>query len=209
MPLEINKEILFPGDVICTANGVAAGEGTYILSGQIRSSVVGDLEIKSADDLKGVFNSDESADKNLIVSVIPRRRLHPLPMVGQIVCCKVIGFSDQSVSCTIFAAADELTNGDFRGIIRREDIIAHGKETVNIYDHFQIGDIVVARVICLGDSDGYFLSTTEPELGVIVARCKDGHLLKPVCYDSMLCPVTKRPEKRKVSKVQDAYTIYA
>ncbi|XP_071604625.1 exosome complex component CSL4 isoform X3 [Heliangelus exortis] len=59
----------------------------------------------------------------------------------------------------------------FRGTIRREDIRATEKDKVEVYKSFRPGDIVLAKVISLGDAQSnYLLSTAENELGVVVAR---------------------------------------
>ncbi|KAM9612183.1 exosome complex component CSL4 isoform 5-T5 [Morphnus guianensis] len=63
----------------------------------------------------------------------------------------------------------------FRGTIRREDIRATEKDKVEVYKSFRPGDIVLAKVISLGDAQSnYLLSTAENELGVVVARSEAG-----------------------------------
>lgn len=39
---------------------------------------------------------------------------------------------------------------------------------------FRPGDIVMARVISLGDAQSYLLSTAENELGVVIATSEGG-----------------------------------
>jgi exosome complex component CSL4 len=58
--------------------------------------------------------------------------------------------------------------------LRKEDIRATEKDKVEIYKSFRPGDIVQARVSSLGDSQSYFLSTAENELGVIFAMSEAG-----------------------------------
>ncbi|EOA98486.1 3'-5' exoribonuclease CSL4-like protein, partial [Anas platyrhynchos] len=59
---------------------------------------------------------------------------------------------------------------------RREDIRATEKDKVEVYKSFRPGDIVLAKVISLGDAaqSNYLLSTAENELGVVVARSEAG-----------------------------------
>ena len=82
----------------------------------------------------------------------------------------------------------------FRGLIRKEDVRATEKDRVEIYKSFRPGDIVLARVISLGDAQSYLLSTAENELGVVFAKSESGlfvyycllsHLLKVTC--TFLC----------------------
>ncbi len=43
-----------------------------------------------------------------------------------------------------------------------------------MYKSFRIGDIILARVISLGDSNSYLLSCAEHELGVVIAHSEAG-----------------------------------
>ena len=47
---------------------------------------------------------------------------------------------------------------------------------MEIYKSFRPGDIVQARVTSLGDSQSYFLTTAENELGVVFAMSESGKL---------------------------------
>ena len=59
----------------------------------------------------------------------------------------------------------------------------------------------MARVISLGDSRAYFLSTAEENLGVCIALSKEsGAELRPVSYKEMEDPMTGARESRKVAK---------
>ena len=62
----------------------------------------------------------------------------------------------------------------FRGQLRKEDIRATEKDTVEINKSFRPGDIVQAKVMSLGDMQSYFLSTAENELGVVFAMSESG-----------------------------------
>ena len=48
------------------------------------------------------------------------------------------------------------------------------KDKVEINKSFRCGDIVLARVISLGDTNSYFLSCAENELGVVIAYSEAG-----------------------------------
>ena len=56
------------------------------------------------------------------------------------------------------------------------------------------------KVISLGDSRNYFLTSAAPELGVVIARSADGARMKPVSYQELEDPITGMRERRKVAK---------
>lgn len=51
-----------------------------------------------------------------------------------------------------------------------QDVRSTEKDRVKILESFKPGDVVRARVISLGDTMGYYLSTAGNEMGVVVAR---------------------------------------
>ncbi|XP_039240982.1 exosome complex component CSL4 isoform X2 [Pipra filicauda] len=94
----------------------------------------------------------------------------------------------------------------FRGTIRREDIRATEKDKVEVYKSFRPSDIVLAKVISLGDAQSnYLLSTAENELGVVVARSEAGVQMVPISWCEMQCPRTHTKEFRKVARVQPQF----
>ena len=48
---------------------------------------------------------------------------------------------------------------------------------VEMSKSFRPGDIVIARVISLGDAQSYLLTTAENELGVVIATSEAGFIL--------------------------------
>ena len=54
-----------------------------------------------------------------------------------------------------------------KGVIRREDVRQTEKDRVELSKCFRPGDIVLARIISLGDSNNYLLSTAGDELGML------------------------------------------
>ena len=59
---------------------------------------------------------------------------------------------------------------------------------------------MLARVVSLGDARAYYLTSSEVELGVVLARSSEGAVMKPISFCEMECPVTKAREARKVAK---------
>uniref|UniRef100_A0A3P8VIF2 Exosome complex component CSL4 n=1 Tax=Cynoglossus semilaevis TaxID=244447 RepID=A0A3P8VIF2_CYNSE len=94
----------------------------------------------------------------------------------------------------------------FRGTIRKEDVRATEKDKVETYKSFRPGDIVLAKVISLGDvQSNYLLTTAENELGVVVAHSEAGAQMIPISWCEMQCPRTHVKEFRKVARVQPEY----
>ncbi|XP_071387320.1 exosome complex component CSL4-like isoform X2 [Centroberyx affinis] len=79
-------------------------------------------------------------------------------------------------------------------------------EEVETYKSFRPGDIVLAKVISLGDvQSNYLLTTAENELGVVVAHSEAGAQMVPISWCEMQCPRTHAKEFRKVARVQPEY----
>ncbi|KAM6306253.1 exosome complex component CSL4 isoform 4-T4 [Aegotheles albertisi] len=77
---------------------------------------------------------------------------------------------------------------------------------VEVYKSFRPGDIVLAKVISLGDAQSnYLLSTAENELGVVVARSEAGVQMVPISWCEMQCPQTHTKDFRKVARVQPQF----
>jgi exosome complex component CSL4 len=115
-------------------------------------------------------------------------------------------------------------------ISSRKDVRATEKDKVEINKSFRCGDIVIARVISLGDTNSYFLSCAENELGVVIAYSeagitikfnivylfkfslftskKKGHRMVPISWNEMQCQLTMLKEHRKVAKVQPDFINY-
>lgn len=122
--------------------------------------------------------------------------------VGQIVLGKVLRVVLQSAVIEIIAAEGlGALRNPHEGTIRRDDVRAGSSEEVQLYDSFRPGDVVLCRILSLGDSRRYYLSTAEPELGVVRATCStSGKRMVPVSWKEMECPETKMKELRKCAK---------
>ncbi|KAM6415673.1 exosome complex component CSL4 isoform 2-T2 [Rhynochetos jubatus] len=148
-----------PGERLCSAEEATAGSGTYARHGFIFSSLAGCLQRRSGD--SGLP----------VVSVVRDAECQLLPDVGAVVTCKVCSINSRFAKVHILYVGSTPLKSTFRGTIRREDIRATEKDKVEVYKSFRPGDIVLAKVISLGDAQSnYLLSTAENELGVVVAR---------------------------------------
>lgn len=183
--------ILVPGDRIGSLREATPGEGTYSRAGHVYSSAVGQL---------GWNEQDKS------VSVKPRRpRASSLVLVaGQIVLSKVtrIVALQQVVVEIVAAKGVGALPYTHEGGIRKEDIRTGASEEVELQDCFRAGDFVLCRILSLGDSRRYLLTTAEPELGVVRAiSAVSGKPMVPISWKEMQCPETKVKEPRKCAKV--------
>lgn len=67
-------------------------------------------------------------------------------------------------------------------------------------DAFRPGDLVVAKVLALGDTRRYMLTTAEPGLGVIYGTSKVGNTLRVVNWKEMEDSTTGVRESRKCAR---------
>lgn len=85
--------------------------------------------------------------------------------------------------------------------IRREDVRAAFVDAPGLIESsFRLSDVVRCRVASLGGARSYFLSTAEPQLGVVWARsAATGEVLTPVSDSEMEDPSTGKTESRKTA----------
>ena len=114
---------------------------------------------------------------------------------------QVLRINPRLASVEILCVGDDALPDPCSGLIRREDVRPiDASAPVEVYRSFRPGDIVLARVLSLGDARAYYLSTSEVALGVVLARSSEGAVLRPVSHCLMECPKTKNREPRKVAK---------
>merc|ERR1712096_166872 len=94
-----------------------------------------------------------------------------VPAQQDIVTVRVLSVNPRFAKVHILCVGEVVLSEPFRGQVRKEDVRATEKDRVEMYKCFRPGDIVLARVISLGDaSAGYLLTTAENELGVVIAK---------------------------------------
>jgi exosome complex component CSL4 len=176
-------EELLPDRLLVTA-ATTAGDGTFLWGGRLRASVAGRT----------------SADADGVVSVLPRQQSERLPAVGDIVTCRVSRINPRLASVDILCVGNAALRESCSGLIRREDVQPIGVEAVEVYRSFRPGDIVLAKVLSLGDARAYYLTSNEPELGVVLARSAEGARMKPISWCELECPISGARERRKCAK---------
>ncbi|XP_008315498.1 exosome complex component CSL4 isoform X2 [Cynoglossus semilaevis] len=187
-------KLCVPGDKLCSTEDCMPGTGVYLRHGYIYSSLAGYVIKKN------------EGEELPVISVVRETETQLLPDVGAIVTCKVTSINPRYAKVHILYVGSTPLKDRFRGTIRKEDVRATEKDKVETYKSFRPGDIVLAKVISLGDvQSNYLLTTAENELGVVVAHSEAGAQMIPISWCEMQCPRTHVKEFRKVARVQPEY----
>jgi len=181
-----------PGDRIGSIHQISSGDGTYIRGNIVHVSRLGKFELDSSNLNYLPVAKVVSAKKSISSFII---------YINQVVMGKI-------QKLTMKYATIEIMTAEYIGAlpephwgwIRKEDI-RKDFEDIPINECFQVNDIVVCRIISLGDNRRYYCSTAELELGVVRAVHKtSGKLLLPINTNEMQCLESKDIEKRKCAK---------
>jgi len=207
-------ETVVPGDRLGTLAQVQAGTGTHVQGRHIYASLVGTLRVDpittTTPTLYSCWVEPAAASK-------PPASARVL-QVGQLILGTVTRITPQNALVDIVLVEGVGSPGTpLEGAIRMEDVRAGGTTVAvsdsqqrqqqdgeggwSMDDCFQPGDVVACRIVSLGDTRRYFLSTAETELGVLCARCKrSGAVMIPISWKEMQCPETGMKELRKCAK---------
>ena len=199
-------DIVCPGEPLRFAEEFRAGPGTYVRGQHVVAAVVGTARVVAA--------AEDADDRRPAVEVVRRGAGGPgsgdgeraggalIPKVGDEVFARVTRVNPRLCNAEIVTVNGQAAEDAFSGVIRVQDVRATEVDKVDIYDCFMPSDIVRARVLSLGDTRSYYLSTAENELGVVQAKSPfTGEPMVPVAWDEMQCPSTQKRQKRKVAKV--------
>uniref|UniRef100_UPI00358FBD34 exosome complex component CSL4 isoform X2 n=1 Tax=Myxine glutinosa TaxID=7769 RepID=UPI00358FBD34 len=188
-------KVCVPGERLCSVEECAPGPGTSVRLGYVFATLAG-----------YVRRTDESSSTGLpVIEVVCDTRARLVPEIGTVITGKIMSITPKLARCEIVFIESTPLKDVFRGIIRKEDVRATEKDKVEIYKSFRPGDMILARVISLGDSQSYLLSTAENELGVVVARSEAGGHMVPISWCEMQCPKSHVKELRKVARVQPQF----
>jgi len=202
-----------PGDRLGTIRQIRPGIGTYMKAGHIYACLLGRLMLREVEYGENEMDSDRDANFNAEKSkyVCCIRSSKPpandqVLKVGQRVVGRVSRITPQNalVEIRVAEGVGPIRLPYYEGAIRLEDIRSYAsgnnEESVAVLvDCFRPGDLVACRIISMGDSRRYFLTTAETELGVIRAKRKGVPML-PVSWNEMECPETGVRESRKCAK---------
>ena len=193
-------DVVVPGDALGQASKYNQGVGTCVRRGTLYATLVGKVKIEKP--------AAESKQLSVLTVQARNKRAGTIPEVGSRVIGKVININERQAKVNMMCVEGQMLAEPFHGVIRREEVRAMEKDSVEIFNSFRPGDMVRARVISLGEGFSYVLSTAGNELGVILAKCDDcGEMMSPVSWCEMQCNKTGVREKRKVAKVINAVPV--
>ncbi|KRY36425.1 Magnesium transporter protein 1, partial [Trichinella spiralis] len=192
---EFSGKFVIPGEELFKEQeeNIRSGYGCYVAHGYYFASLAGQLKLTKENDCAVV----EVVRENSSTSILPSPQA--------VVTCRVTGVANKYAKCTILMVHNNILPYPFVGIIRKENVYGSAKnETeVSMYECFQEGDIVLAKVFSLGDSFSYLLSTEELELGVFVGYCKEKHKMQPTADKQHLhCEICLTKEPRKIADLE-------
>ena len=188
-----------PGYYLGSTAQFSQGPGAYEKGSGIFSELVGEVQI-------GAAKSGDGAKPAM--SVLGKYSLGTIPSVGSIVITRVLNISERQAKVSILSVGNRLLQEPLSGVVRKEDVRAVEKDSVDVFASFRPGDIVRARVVSLGESHSHYgLSTDRNELGVIMATSERGYPMGPVSWTEMQCSQTGTRETRKVAKVKNAVPV--
>lgn len=177
----------YPGKFLGYAYDYSIGEsGVYRREDKIFSSTSGEIVIDNS------YLPPRIMVKNELSEYLPR--------ISDEVYCKVNKVTKNSVFVDIIGSKNKIFRTSISGIIKYECVKADFKD-FDIFEFFVPGDIVLARVISIDQTNFIYLSTQDPQHGVIFARNSlSKELMMPVSFEKMMCLDTKIQETRKVAK---------
>ncbi len=178
------EEMVFPGDVLATAEEFMAGEGAYLDDGNVCSSIAG----------RPHFDREE-----MVASV--KAEKHPaLPKVDDIVHGRIDKVNSKMVKVEILRIESE---GNDRQLATRENGVLHisnmdSKPVSKPKKIYKAMELIRARVIQAEPS--IQLSTAEPELGTLKAYCRRCRGVLVIKGEGLWCPDCDMLEERKMAE---------
>ena len=200
--------IALPGQLLGSADKYFPGPGTHIHESQIYASIAGSVVTSPTpkttthtkpSPLLSIQRPSTSTDPGILGTGSGGGGTI-LPEVNSVVLALITRLGPRFATCEILVINDTVCRESFQGQIRREDIRATEKDKIKIEESFTVGDLVRGTVISLGDQSNYYVSTSENEFGVVMARSEEGRLMYPISWKEFRDPVTGRGEARKAAK---------
>ncbi|KAK4057911.1 hypothetical protein OIO90_001130 [Microbotryomycetes sp. JL221] len=186
----IDRQYVIPGQPITIPNvspsSIKAGPGTYTRHAALLSSLAG-------------FVSFDTKTNTVSVAT-GKQDQQTIPQPDSIVIGTVTRITRMNATLSLLTVDGQPCRPDYQGAIRAQDVRQTNKDSVKIWSCFRPGDVVRAKVISLGDSRSYFLSTAHNSLGVLFAvSSTTGTPLEAVSWEEMRDPSTGEIEGRKVA----------
>jgi len=195
-----------PGDKIGLSEDLVAGTGTYARGKYVYASLLGRVYFQ--------VNGEEKGDTCSTVTVVTYKRTarSKVLRVGQIILGRVTSISTLQVGCIDILAAEGagvISRDGRQGVIRKDDLCPGPSEAYEVADCMRPGDLILAQIRSLGDAHRYLLTTVDPALGVVRAKCaSSGCFMAAYTPTEMQCPETLVKEKRKCAEPGEETAIY-
>uniref|UniRef100_A0A6G1SIV0 Exosome complex component CSL4 n=1 Tax=Aceria tosichella TaxID=561515 RepID=A0A6G1SIV0_9ACAR len=181
-----------PGDRLCKAEEkTMPAAGTYKSEDYIYASLAGRAIIHHLDkDVRfiGVDGNNKAS--------------RTLPSQNDIVTCQVTSIQTNMALCLIWCVNAHVLRQPFKGMVRKDDMRHHEKDLIEISKCCLPGDIILGKVIGVGDNGRYLITIADKEFGVVIATSEAGATMIPVGWTEMMCPKTSVREDRKVAKIK-------
>lgn len=193
MEVEAN-DVVVPGDYLGSYSTFTTGPGTCTRAGKLYAVLAGKVAISS----DGKLTEQEKPTVSIQHS---KSGMKSVPTVGTVAICQVVNISERQARVRIISVNDFILQEPLHGVLRKEDIRAMEKDTVEVFQSLRPRDLIRARVIAHGEGQTYLVSTAENDLGVVCASCECGATMQPVSWCEMQCSTRGHREKRKVARV--------
>ncbi|KAF4750305.1 Exosome complex component CSL4, partial [Perkinsus olseni] len=156
-----------------------ASMGAFVSFGDLVSVPEG-VAVTAASGLKAVGDDGQyvsakmgtvKVEENKLMIEGPTAPFVP-PSAGDVVYARVARITKQKAECVIVADhAGRPNNCGYRGHIRVQDVRYYDIDAVAIEECFRPGDLIKCKVLSIGDSRSYLLTTsgTDASLGVVMA----------------------------------------
>lgn len=181
-----------PGDRLCKADEkTMPAAGTYKSEDYIYASLAGQVIVNHTNkDVKfiGVDGNNKAS--------------RTLPSHNDIVTCQVTSIQTNMALCLIWCVNAHVLRQPFKAMVRKDDMRHHEKDLIEISKCCSPGDVIIGKVIGVGDNGRYLITIADKEFGVVIATSEAGATMIPVSWTEMMCPRTNIREERKVAKIK-------
>lgn len=192
MSMNIDKENTeqkkaYPGKFLGYAYDYSTGEtGVYRKDDKIFASVSGEI----------VINTNSTPPKISVKNELSEY----IPKIGDEVYVRITKVTKNVAMNEILSLKNKIIRTSITGLIKYENVKGDYKD-FDMFESFTPGDIVFCKVISIDQTNYIYLSTVEPQYGVVFARSPlTKNLMMPISYEKMMCLDTKMTETRKVAK---------
>lgn len=181
-----------PGDKLCKADEkTLPAAGTYKSEDFIYASLAGQVVIHHRkNDIKfiGVHGNKKTS--------------RTLPSQNDIVTCQVTSIQTNLALCLIWCVNSHVLKQPYKAMVRKDQMRHHEKDLLDISKCCLPGDIIIGKIIGVGDNGNYLITIADKEFGVVIATSEAGATMVPISWTEMMCPKTNIKEERKVAKIK-------